>query len=929
MLFDQGIEDSTTNFPEYCIELPRLLVTPTKCVISGFDLEMSNRVVRHFINEGNAAVDFMRVTFCDENGEKMFSDDFKASQISERIKNLILSGVTIGKCRYKFLAYSSSQLKECSIWMVNSQKNENIVEDIRSWMGDFSSIRVPSKFAARMGQCFSTTVQTLTGNSESSGLIKWIFGSRENELRINDNTPDVNSNSGSCHSDGTGLIRRGILLDVVKKIPYITQEEIEHTSIIQIRFGGAKGTLTAWENLPKLRNYDVCLRGSMIKFPSQYRHLEVIKTGKHIPYFLNRQVIMLLSTHKIQATELLNMQSKMLDDLDAILFNRDMTMGLLPQLGAPNSHVLSSVMHMLSSGLTPKFDPFVFSCVHAIRNHHLTNLRKKSRIFVEKGGVFIGGMDESTKIKEGCVFVQVRKKSFTDKYSFQPLVGPVLVTKHPVTHPGDVRMLLAVDIPELRGHKNVILFSQYGERSEPDKMSGSDLDGDEFAVTWDERLFLSDWNCCKHLGGNSYKLKNGKAVKLTTHNLHELHKVNCPPMQFDTQAQAAEVPRVTDEHLVNHFLNFAKADTLGRISMLWLDHAAKNKSASCNDCLRLAELHSIAVDFPKSGTPAQIPKELLLPSYEPRPHWREKKGSDVYHCKSAVGQLYDDILSRGSISKVRDHTALAGRKFNKHGQLICIRSKGTCNTNNMYKTEVVEKLGLLDAMGSNNEELKKETVETILFAEEQRDNYEDDIMSMMNKYKIHSEGEILTGCISKFHKLHKRKQHKLAEEVRYQCRELYKSYRRDFLKEILLQVKSLDLDDDGIDENTEEIYIQWVEMAVSEPLKNLEYRFTTFSSKMREIGSNIFFDFTDMMSIRSYAQKVASAYYLVTFNRNNNDIGDTDNVAQNNHLDLVLMNYVQVEERKNYGNDRHALFSFPHIIFDVIDIGLNERITTS
>jgi RNA-dependent RNA polymerase len=52
-------------------------------------------------------------------------------------------------------------------------------------------------------------------------------------------------------------------------------------------------------------------------------------------------------------------------------------------------------------------------------------------------------------------------------------------------HPGDVRMLLAVDIPDLRGHRNCVLFSQRGNRPEAGKMSGSDLDGDEMAVTWD------------------------------------------------------------------------------------------------------------------------------------------------------------------------------------------------------------------------------------------------------------------------------------------------------------------------------------------------------------------------------------------------------------------------------------------------------------
>lgn len=62
---------------------------------------------------------------------------------------------------------------------------------------------------------------------------------------------------------------------------------------------------------------------------------------------------------------------------------------------------------------------------------------------------------------------------------FEVITGPVLIAKHPVVHPGDVRMLLAVDIPELRDHRNVLLLSQHGMRPEADKMAGSDLDGDQ------------------------------------------------------------------------------------------------------------------------------------------------------------------------------------------------------------------------------------------------------------------------------------------------------------------------------------------------------------------------------------------------------------------------------------------------------------------
>ncbi len=44
------------------------------------------------------------------------------------------------------------------------------------------------------------------------------------------------------------------------------------------------------------------------------------------------------------------------------------------------------------------------------------------------------------------------------------ITGPVLVTKLPVTHPGDVRKLTAVDRPALRHHKNELVFSVQGDR---------------------------------------------------------------------------------------------------------------------------------------------------------------------------------------------------------------------------------------------------------------------------------------------------------------------------------------------------------------------------------------------------------------------------------------------------------------------------------
>jgi RNA-dependent RNA polymerase len=55
--------------------------------------------------------------------------------------------------------------------------------------------------------------------------------------------------------------------------------------------------------------------------------------------------------------------------------------------------------------------------------------------------------------------------------------GMVMVVKHPVTHPGDIRLLKAVHVRSLLHVVNAIVFPLDGERPHPNEMSGSDLGG--------------------------------------------------------------------------------------------------------------------------------------------------------------------------------------------------------------------------------------------------------------------------------------------------------------------------------------------------------------------------------------------------------------------------------------------------------------------
>lgn len=64
----------------------------------------------------------------------------------------------------------------------------------------------------------------------------------------------------------------------------------------------------------------------------------------------------------------------------------------------------------------------------------------------------------------------------------------MIVSRNPCTHPGDIRVLTAVDKPELRDLTNIVVFSSEGKRPECNKMAGGDLDGDVYFVSWDKEL---------------------------------------------------------------------------------------------------------------------------------------------------------------------------------------------------------------------------------------------------------------------------------------------------------------------------------------------------------------------------------------------------------------------------------------------------------
>lgn len=60
------------------------------------------------------------------------------------------------------------------------------------------------------------------------------------------------------------------------------------------------------------------------------------------------------------------------------------------------------------------------------------------------------------------------------------IAGDCIIFRSPCFHPGDIRVVTAVDCPEQRCLCDAIVFPAKGYRDLPSMLSGGDLDGDDY-----------------------------------------------------------------------------------------------------------------------------------------------------------------------------------------------------------------------------------------------------------------------------------------------------------------------------------------------------------------------------------------------------------------------------------------------------------------
>ncbi|KIX06479.1 uncharacterized protein Z518_04455 [Rhinocladiella mackenziei CBS 650.93] len=588
--------------PSNCVELYHATVTATGILFHTPSVEVTNRIVRKYQRYSDR---FLRVRFEDDacrGKTRLYSaTNGRMKLIFDRVRRTMRKGIVLGDRRYEFLAWGNSQLREHGAYFFASIRNPHIDADsIRESMGNFDREKVVAKRAARMGQCFSTTKP-----------VSWV--SRRSWKK--DPIPDIIEGQYNF-SDGIGIIS-GLAANIVSTS---LGRKGRTPSAFQFRLGGCKGVLAVD---PNRKGNDIRMRPSQYKFDCESDELEIIRVSEFWQPFLNRQLILVLSDLGVPDKVFLRKQQECIRALDRAMVDDAAALRSLRENVDPNLMTLN-IATMIENGFRQTNEPFVTSLLRLYRAWTLKYLKEKAKIPVAQGAFVLGIVDETNTLKGYTkpkanddptkppqepplpqIFIQ-----YTDQHTGQPRIveGICAIARNPSLHRGDVRVVVAVDVPELHHCCDVLVMPANGDRDLASMCSGGDLDGDDYMVIWDPDLIPTEWHA--------------------------------EPFLYEPPDPVTKEEISTDD-IIDFFCDYLQNDYLGRIAHAHLAAADYlDEGIRSSQCLELVKLHSMAVDYPKTGVPAKMERHLERNNW---PHFMEKKRNGVYRSRKILGQLYDAV----------------------------------------------------------------------------------------------------------------------------------------------------------------------------------------------------------------------------------------------------------------------------------------------
>jgi hypothetical protein len=285
----------------------------------------------------------------------------------------------------------------------------------------------------------------------------------------------------------------------------------------------------------------------------------------------------------------------------------------------PSESLAEKIIQFVDAGHNVDEEPYFMQLYNRLKMQRYKFL-SRCNISIRNSIYLVGAPDPYQLLEPGEVFIlppndrlDLRRHTSFSRCPF--IRSKVLVTRHPMQHPGDIRVFAAVNhplliqnsrLPELTSG-GVIFFSTKGERSPGDEMSGGDYDGDRYLVLFGEQIVDSTFP----IPPNSEDMERD----LLKHVLVE--KSLCDEVVRSHVVADSTIPchcQVCLDSLgctmFRKLLTDAQEQNVGRYSNAWLAYADRDPMS--REALLCGYIVRIALDAAKTGKQIRPSSELLL-----------------------------------------------------------------------------------------------------------------------------------------------------------------------------------------------------------------------------------------------------------------------------------------------------------------------------
>ena len=628
-----------------------ITITPSKIIYNISTQSTTNHFQRKLKIYNDNIIKFNIVD--EDNNSFSNSDINKSNKLLLFIKSIFKNGITLGFSHYEYIGCSNSQQKNLGGWMINLEgiriykeeylrevfKNEfkirNIIsqqkeiyfsrqkynncEEIINLFGDFSKEKNIFKHTSRKGMIFSDS--------------KYVT-----DINIYNVLPLEDEKIGEyIITDGIGKISSDLINLSAKKWG-ITNLKLKPISAIQIRFNGCKGVFALD---PFLQENTVHYRESQKKFESDDIALNVCSVANYKEACLNRQFIILLSSLGVKDEIFEKIEEDIIKKYSEMLIDANKALSSDKSLYYEFKSILLRFIpvfeYLFKNKISLLDDPLISQFINIFVYSKLINIKYNGKLNDKRCVCLMGVLDETNTLEENQVYVHLVHSTEYCRIN-KILNQKITVYRSPSLYPGDIKILNAVNNPNLSHMVNVIVFSKKGQRPTFNKLSGGDLDGDRYFISFNDYITTNIKDTtCEPLEDPKYSIKNN--------NINNINQIN---------------KKITIDDTINCIITSVQNDLVGLICDNHMA-LADNFPLKAKDpkCIKLCKYFNQEIDAPKNGNfikMTTLQEEHLI--MKKRPDFLSNgilNKNTIYNSPGILGKLYRQIDRKIFFEKFRQN----------------------------------------------------------------------------------------------------------------------------------------------------------------------------------------------------------------------------------------------------------------------------------